>query len=608
MPDWTYHPFFKPLLFRLPAEPARRVTLALLATQARTRPGRALFRLFGHGAPPASLAVDAPALGLRFPCPVGVAQGIDTEAVAASVLQYLGAGFIVVGPAGPRALPRRLPTDPVRIDDRHAIAVSPHASGPRARDLAARVRASRDLAVPVGIALRGRGPELEEAIRDAGDAAHFFTLPPACAGDEPLLRALARSTSKPLVLRLPGDLEGRRLDEVVASAANAGIRGVIALAGTPCPLLPDGEITGPFLHARSLAAIERIARRHGDSIDVIGSGGIMSPGDALACLDAGARLIELFEGLVFAGPGLPGRVIHALEDRERRGVPLRSIPRAVPAGGEAPPPAEDPGENPIGIAAKADPSELPEAAAPEQTPQTKGWSLLAFTGLVLIGAGIGALGIAATVKMLPYDVHFLGMTAAQLCEKNACRIVHFMAHDRVSFGGSIISIGFLYIYLAAGPLRAGKAWAWWTLALSGVVGFASFLTYLGYGYLDLWHGIATMLLLPFYLVGLFWARATLPGPKGIGTLLRPGAEAWFYSPAGMGRTSVAFTALGMVLGGLTIMGVGITSVFVPQDLAYMQISVEELNAVNPRLVPLIAHDRAGFGGGLFSGGITVFFS
>jgi hypothetical protein len=183
-----------------------------------------------------------------------------------------------------------------------------------------------------------------------------------------------------------------------------------------------------------------------------------------------------------------------------------------------------------------------------------------------------------------------------------------MAHDRVSFGGSIISIGLIYVWLASGPLRRGRAWAWWTLALSGVFGFGSFLTYLGYGYLDLWHGVATLLLLPFYLVGLFWTRACLRGPKGIGTLLRPGAEAWLYSPAGMGRLGVAFAALGMVLGGLTIMGVGITTVFVPTDLAYMDVTVADLNAVNPRLVPLIAHDRAGFGGGLFSGGLTVFFS
>ena len=48
-----------------------------------------------------------------------------------------------------------------------------------------------------------------------------------------------------------------------------------------------------------------------------------------------------------------------------------------------------------------------------------------------------------------------------------------------------------------------------------------------------------------------------------------------------------------------------TRIFVPQDLEYMQITVEKLRQLNPRLVPLIAHDRAGFGGGLCSGGLTV---
>jgi hypothetical protein len=50
-----------------------------------------------------------------------------------------------------------------------------------------------------------------------------------------------------------------------------------------------------------------------------------------------------------------------------------------------------------------------------------------------------------------------------------------------------------------------------------------------------------------------------------------------------------------------------TSVFVPQDLAYLGLTVEELEGLNPRLVPLIAHDRAGFGGAVCCWGITMFF-
>jgi hypothetical protein len=55
------------------------------------------------------------------------------------------------------------------------------------------------------------------------------------------------------------------------------------------------------------------------------------------------------------------------------------------------------------------------------------------------------------------------------------------------------------------------------------------------------------------------------------------------------------------------MVVGMTSVFVPQDLQFMGLSAAQLQAVNPRLIPLIAHDRVGFGGQLCTTGIVVFF-
>ncbi len=57
--------------------------------------------------------------------------------------------------------------------------------------------------------------------------------------------------------------------------------------------------------------------------------------------------------------------------------------------------------------------------------------------------------------------------------------------------------------------------------------------------------------------------------------------------------------------GLVIMGVGMTSVFVPSDLAFIGLRATDLTAINSHLVPLIAHDRAGFGGGLFSCGLMV---
>src|SRR6185369_3988763 len=124
-------------------------------------------------------------------------------------------------------------------------------------------------------------------------------------------------------------------------------------------------------------------------------------------------------------------------------------------------------------------------------------------GLCLALSGAFALFQSATGHFLPHDIEFLEMSAKDLCGISECRIVHFMFHDRVSFGGALIAIAVLYLWLAEFPLKAKQAWTWWTLLLSGVVGFGSFLTYLGYGYLDTWHGAATLVLLPFFATGLW---------------------------------------------------------------------------------------------------------
>ncbi|MBI3855335.1 MAG: hypothetical protein HY293_06555 [Planctomycetes bacterium] len=228
-----------------------------------------------------------------------------------------------------------------------------------------------------------------------------------------------------------------------------------------------------------------------------------------------------------------------------------------------------------------------------------GRPLLSLSGVILILCGGFALFLSATGHFLPHDVQFLGMTADQLCALHGCRIVHFMFHDRVAFGGAIMAVGVLYLWLAEFPLKQGEAWAWWLFVLSGVTGFSSFLSYLGYGYLDSWHGVATLTLLPLYVLGLVRTRRLLVDPGSIRRLLRPSV------PMSLGRFCLLATALGMILGGATILAVGMTSVFVPQDLGFMGLKIADLEKVNRRLVPLIAHDRAGFGGGIFTCGWLV---
>jgi hypothetical protein len=234
-----------------------------------------------------------------------------------------------------------------------------------------------------------------------------------------------------------------------------------------------------------------------------------------------------------------------------------------------------------------------------------GPSVLAASAFLLILAGLFALVLGMSGRFLPHDERFLGMTADQLCARHGCRVVHFMAHDRIAFGGAVIAVGLLYLWLAASPLRQGRAWAWWTLLLSGAVGFGSFLAYLGYGYLDAWHAAATLGLLGCFLLGMARSLRRLPRPADVRCLLRPAVRWPWASAAGLGRALLLAAAAGLVLGGGTILAVGTTRVFVPQDLAYIGVGVEQLHDLNPRLVPLIAHDRAGFGGAVCSCGVAL---
>jgi len=241
-----------------------------------------------------------------------------------------------------------------------------------------------------------------------------------------------------------------------------------------------------------------------------------------------------------------------------------------------------------------------------------GRPLIAFTGICLALSGGFALFQSATGHFLPHDMAFLQMAPQDLCGINECRIVHFMIHDRISFGGALIGIAALYLWLAEFPLSVGEPWAWWTLTASGFVGFGSFLAYLGYGYLDTWHGAATLVLLPCFIAGLWRShrlvmlRTTANGAgSSWRTLLRLEVQTPWRSRSGIGRACLLLVAVGMLGAGFTIQTIGMTDVFVPTDLTFMGLTRAQLAAINPRLIPLIAHDRAGFGGAVSTAGLLT---
>ena len=230
------------------------------------------------------------------------------------------------------------------------------------------------------------------------------------------------------------------------------------------------------------------------------------------------------------------------------------------------------------------------------------WIALLATGMI-VGAVLVGL-VALTSVVLPYDQEFVRLTSRQLAAMNP-RLLPFMVHDRVTLAGIMLSIGILYGQLALHALRKGEYWAMLPVAVSGAVGFASFFLFLGFGYFDPLHATVSAILFVYFLLGLrAWLRET-----GWRRTFFPSAKRWrdVACPHLMEKALLLLTAVGIIVGGLTIAFLGVTTVFVPEDIAFLQATPATLHAMNERLIPLIARScgvwrRAGIGRPGYSAG------
>jgi len=136
--------------------------------------------------------------------------------------------------------------------------------------------------------------------------------------------SLARSTGRrvPLLVKVAPDLDWAQLGAVLEATYATGVDGIVA---TNTTLARDGlreahrhetgGLSGEPLRRRSTEMVRWIARESGGRLPVVGAGGISHPDHALEKLDAGAVLVQLYTGLIYAGPSLPGRICRALLTR-----------------------------------------------------------------------------------------------------------------------------------------------------------------------------------------------------------------------------------------------------------------------------------------------------
>ena len=337
------YPLFRPLLFAVDPETAHDLTFRAL--DAATRLGVA--QMAGPRLPAAPVTV----MGIAFPNRVGLAAGLDKNAVHLAGLATLGFGFIEAGTVTPRPQPGNPKPRMFRLPEATALINRLGFNNEGVERLIANVRRSRYGGV-LGINI-GRNFDTPNA-RAAGDyvaalravyaLATYVTVnisSPNTTGlrdlqaEAPLAALLVRLKGEqtalaqhhgrhvPLVVKIAPDLDDDALRGVARLLVEHGIDGVIAtnttLARDKVPGQPhadeQGGLSGAPLREKSTAVIRALAKALDGALPVIGVGGISSGDDAREKIDAGATLVQLYTGLIYRGPALVAECVEALARR-----------------------------------------------------------------------------------------------------------------------------------------------------------------------------------------------------------------------------------------------------------------------------------------------------
>ncbi len=339
-----YERLLRPLLFLIDPETAHHLAIRLLEfsslapwvwrfipTRAEQGTGKDLF-------------------GLHFPNPIGLAAGLDKNAVALPAWAGLGFGFAEVGTitshqqdGNPKPRIFRIPESEALIN---RLGFNNEGAERIALRLEALKRGGRWPNIPIGINLgKSKTTPLEAAAEDYRRAFHtlshlgdYFALN-VSSPNTPGLRLLqhreaieelfsvvhAEANGKPLLVKIAPDLDWQQIEDVLEIAERHQLGGVIATNTTidhssiPERLRTEGGLSGTPLQRRAVEVLEFVKQR--SKLPVISVGGIMSADEAVRRLDAGADLVQIYTGLIYRGPSLIREILRRLSERPKSAEP-----------------------------------------------------------------------------------------------------------------------------------------------------------------------------------------------------------------------------------------------------------------------------------------------
>ena len=339
-----YKRIIRPLLFRIDPERIHGVINTGLKVARCVGIGKVMDWCYN----PRCLQMETEFCGIKFPNKIGIAAGFDKNAEVYKMLGNMGFGHVEIGTVTPRPQPGnpkprlfRLPADSALIN---RMGFNNKGVENAVKNLR---RRNHKIVIGGNIGKNSSTPN-EKAVDDyvacfqaLYDYVDYITVNVSCPnvtnlrelqGQESLERILSalaeqrrqKAVYKPILLKISPDLNFQQIDESLVIIERYGIDGIVA-ANTSTTRnglktseerikeIANGGLSGQPLRDRSVEIIRYIRQKTGGKLPIIGVGGTMSPDDAIAKLEAGATLVQVFTGFIYYGPKLAKDVNKAVK-------------------------------------------------------------------------------------------------------------------------------------------------------------------------------------------------------------------------------------------------------------------------------------------------------
>lgn len=285
--------------------------------------------------------------GIKFSGPVGLSAGFDYDAKVLKILPSVGFGFSTVGTVTNQPYEGNKKPRLVRLPKSQAILVN---KGLKSVGVEKILHILDDpyleditFGVSVGSSNVPQVDTIDKAIEDyiecfskleTSPFIKYYELniscPNACMTEsftnpqnlQKLLNSLKNlHIKKPIFVKMPNDYDLKIIDELVEVCFKNNFKNFILsnlvkdrtnkfIANEDREKVKNlkGNFSGKPTEQNSLMLIKHYRQKYGKTINIIGVGGVFSPQDAQAKIEAGADLIQLITGMVYEGPHLINRI------------------------------------------------------------------------------------------------------------------------------------------------------------------------------------------------------------------------------------------------------------------------------------------------------------